>query len=51
MVGYIVRRLLQGILVLILVTIFIFLVMRLLPGDPLVLYVAQSQIENISPAA
>ena len=49
MVGYIVRRLLQGILVLILVTIFIFLVMRFLPGDPLVLYVAQSQIENISP--
>jgi len=49
MVGYIVRRLLQGILVLILVTIFIFLVMRFLPGDPLVLYVAQSQIENITP--
>jgi peptide/nickel transport system permease protein len=50
MVSYIIRRLLQGILVLILVTVFIFLVMRLLPGDPLILYVAQSQIENISPA-
>jgi peptide/nickel transport system permease protein len=50
MIAYIVRRLLLGILVLILVTIFIFLVMRLLPGDPLMLFVAQSQIENISPA-
>jgi peptide/nickel transport system permease protein len=50
MIAYIIRRLFQGILVLILVTIFIFLVMRLLPGDPLMLFVAQSQIENITPA-
>jgi peptide/nickel transport system permease protein len=49
MTSYIIRRLLQGVLVLIIVSIFIFLVMRLLPGDPLMLYVAQSQIENISP--
>jgi peptide/nickel transport system permease protein len=49
MTTYIIRRLLQGILVLIIVSIFIFLVMRLLPGDPLMLYVAQSQIESISP--
>lgn len=49
MIGYIIQRLLQGLLVLILVSIFIFLVMRILPGDPLMLYVAQSQIENISP--
>jgi peptide/nickel transport system permease protein len=48
MTTYIIRRLLQGILVLIIVSLFIFLVMRLLPGDPLMLYVAQSQIENIS---
>jgi peptide/nickel transport system permease protein len=48
MVAYIIRRLLQGILILILVTIFIFLVMRLLPGDPLIIYVTQSQIEDIS---
>jgi peptide/nickel transport system permease protein len=49
MTTYIIRRLLQGVLVLILVSIFIFLVMRLLPGDPLMLYIAQSQIESISP--
>jgi peptide/nickel transport system permease protein len=49
MTTYIIRRLVMGLLVLILVSIFIFLVMRLLPGDPLMLYVAQAQIENISP--
>jgi peptide/nickel transport system permease protein len=49
MTAYIIRRLLQGVLVLIIVSLFIFLVMRLLPGDPLMLYVAQSQIESISP--
>jgi peptide/nickel transport system permease protein len=48
MTAYIVRRLLQGVLVLIIVSIFIFLIMRLLPGDPLMIYVAQSQIDNIS---
>jgi peptide/nickel transport system permease protein len=48
MTTYIIRRLLQGVLVLIIVSIFIFLVMRLLPGDPLMLYIAQSQIQNIS---
>lgn len=38
---YIVRRMLQGIVVLILVTMFIFLVMRLLPSDPVTIYYAQ----------
>ncbi len=49
MTTYIIRRLLQGLLVLIIVSIFIFSVMRLLPGDPLQLYIAQSQIINIAP--
>jgi len=44
MTTYVVRRLLQGVLVLIIVTLFVFLVMRLLPGDPLMLYVAQSEL-------
>lgn len=48
MTAYIVRRLLQGILVLLIVTIFIFLVMRLLPGDPLLLYVAQTDLGNFT---
>jgi peptide/nickel transport system permease protein len=48
--AYIVRRLAQGVLVLLLVTMFIFLVMRLLPGDPLMLYVAQSDLSNYTQA-
>jgi peptide/nickel transport system permease protein len=44
MTTYIIRRLLQGILILILVTFFIFMVMRLLPGDPLMLYVGQTEV-------
>lgn len=49
MTTYIIRRLIQGILVLLIVSIFIFLVMRLLPGDPLTLFMAQSDIDQISP--
>jgi peptide/nickel transport system permease protein len=44
-----VRRLLQGIIILILVTLFIFLVMRLLPGDPLLLFVSQNDVGSASP--
>jgi peptide/nickel transport system permease protein len=39
MTSFIIRRLLLGIIVLIVVSILIFLLMRLLPGDPLLLYV------------
>jgi peptide/nickel transport system permease protein len=49
MISYIVRRLLQGIVILVLVTLFIFLVMRLLPGDPLLLYVSQNDVGSASP--
>jgi peptide/nickel transport system permease protein len=48
MTAYLIRRLIQGIIVLIIVSMFIFLVMRLLPGDPLQLYIARGQMENIS---
>jgi peptide/nickel transport system permease protein len=44
--AYIIRRLLLGILVLVLVTVLVFLVMRLLPGDPLTLYISQSQLSS-----
>jgi peptide/nickel transport system permease protein len=42
MTVYIVRRLLQSLLVLLLVTLLVFFVMRLLPGDPIIIYVAQN---------
>jgi peptide/nickel transport system permease protein len=41
--AYIVRRLLMALVVLFLVTLIVFFVMRLLPGDPLLIFVAQSQ--------
>ncbi len=42
MTTYIIRRLIQALFVLILVTLIVFFVMRLLPGDPLIIYIAQS---------
>jgi peptide/nickel transport system permease protein len=42
MTAYIARRLVQSVFVLILVTLVVFFVMRLLPGDPLVIYMAQN---------
>jgi len=39
---YIIRRLLQGLIVLILVTLVVFFVIRLLPGDPLIIFIAQT---------
>ena len=48
MTTFIIRRLIQGLIVLLVVTILVFGVMRFLPGDPLMLYVAQNQLENIS---
>lgn len=44
MASYIIRRVLQAAIVLVLVTMAIFLVMHLLPGDPVLLYVSQEQL-------
>jgi len=50
MTTYIIRRLLQALFVLILVTLIIFFVMRLLPGDPIIIYVAQTaELEAMPP--
>jgi len=43
MTTYIIRRLILALFVLVMVTLIIFFAMRLLPGDPLIIYVAQSQ--------
>ena len=42
MTTYIIRRLIQALFILILVTLIVFFVMRLLPGDPLIIFMAQS---------
>ncbi len=50
MATYIIRRLIHGLVVLILVTLIVFFIMRLLPGDPLIIYVAQTaQLEAMPP--
>ena len=49
MVAYIIRRLLIGAIVLILVTFLVFTAMRLLPGDPLLLFIAQNQTQSLTP--
>ena len=48
MTAYIIRRLILGVIILLLVTLLVFLAMRLLPGDPLVIYISQSQVEMFS---
>jgi peptide/nickel transport system permease protein len=42
MAAYITRRLILALIVIIMLTLFVFFVMRLLPGDPLLIYVSQA---------
>ena len=49
MTSYILRRLIQGIFVIILATIVIFVAMRILPGDPLMIYIVEQDISFITP--
>lgn len=49
MSGYIVRRLIQAVFVLILVSLIVFLIMRILPGDPLTVYITQQDIGLLTP--
>jgi peptide/nickel transport system permease protein len=51
MTAYIIRRLMWALIILVLLTLVIFFAMRLLPGDPLIIFIAQSQISNIGPEA
>ena len=48
MTTYIIRRLLQAVLVLILVTVFVFIAMRMLPGDPILIYLSGSETESMT---
>ena len=45
---YIIRRILQMILVLIIITVIVFLMVRLLPGDPILIYLTSSDLEEIT---
>jgi peptide/nickel transport system permease protein len=48
MITFVVRRLLQMIVVLFVVTILVFLVVRLLPGDPILLYLSRGEQQGIT---
>lgn len=48
MTAYLVRRVGQAIIVLILVTFIVFALMRLLPGDPILVYVSQDEWSRIT---
>ena len=45
---FIIRRLLQGVIIIILVSLIIFISMRLLPGDPILLIVTASEWEEFT---
>jgi len=44
MIAYIIRRLIQALVVLILLMTVVFFAMRLLPGDPVLMYMTQAQM-------
>ena len=46
--SFIVRRLIQAVLVLLIVSLAIFFMMRLLPGDPIVMYMSASSANSMS---
>ena len=48
MTSFIIRRLLQILLVLLLITMLVFLMVRLLPGDPILMYMTQQNMEILS---
>jgi peptide/nickel transport system permease protein len=46
--AYIIRRLFLGLITIILITMIVFLVMRLLPGDPLILYLSAGEMGQMT---
>ena len=55
MTAYIIRRVITGLLILVLVTMLVFLMVRLLPGDPLMVYIGNyrmgGQMQTMTPEA
>ncbi len=48
--GFIIRRCVQGLAVLVIVTIFIFVIMRIMPGDPILTYMSRNEYAHANPA-
>ena len=48
MSAYIIRRVVQGMLVLLILSFVVFIVMRLLPGDPILIHLGEEGMRNIT---
>ena len=49
MTSYVINRLIQAVFVIFIVTVLIFVAMRFLPGDPIIIYVGEQEISVITP--
>ena len=49
MTAYVINRLIQAVFVIFIVTVLIFVAMRFLPGDPIIIYVGEQEISVITP--
>lgn len=49
MFAYVIRRLIQGLIIMLIVTLLVFIFMRLVPGDPLVLYIGADEMSFATP--
>jgi peptide/nickel transport system permease protein len=48
MASYISRRLIQAFIVIIIVSLLVFLVIRLLPGDPVLIYLSRTEVNSLT---
>ncbi|MBN1368562.1 MAG: ABC transporter permease [Dehalococcoidales bacterium] len=48
MTSYIIRRLIQSVVIILLITVIVFLVMRLLPGDPIYMFISPEEFNSSS---
>jgi len=48
MTAYIIRRLIMGVVVILIVTVMIFIFIRILPGDPLIMYMTGQELYELS---
>jgi peptide/nickel transport system permease protein len=49
MAAYIGRRLITALIVIIIVSLLVFLVIRILPGDPVLIYLSRTEVNNLTP--
>lgn len=49
MTGYIIQRLMQCVIVLLLITLLIFIVIRALPSDPLMIFITENELRMLLP--